>query len=333
MKNILFLLLILISMAACDDGDVIVTTFDFDSDTQLQACRDDQNFDSNGNPIPETDRNIDLLYTINTEPNETLSLSLNQEFTGKFEGLTDMDTLSIDLNSSNKITYRTYNGAVNNQYFCADVPPSDPRVVEEYTTTNGGTVLLYTSIIAQDDGDGVEAELEDLNGNGNYFDDDSDGDGIPNFLDTDDDNDNVLTQAEIEVSASFVDENDFPDTDGDGISNYLDEDDDDDGVISRYEDLNANDELDDEGNPILNPQDDDTNGDNIPNYLDPETAEEEVIDLYRQNIISRTFKTRVVAKNITMKSSYNDEEIILETLVLGYLEVNSNNEIITPEED
>ncbi len=43
------------------------------------------------------------------------------------------------------------------------------------------------------DGDGIISFLEDLNQNGDAFDDDTDNDGIPNYLDVDDDGDGVLT--------------------------------------------------------------------------------------------------------------------------------------------
>lgn len=47
------------------------------------------------------------------------------------------------------------------------------------------------------DRDGVLNINEDLNNNGDLYDDDTDGDGIPDFLDVDDDGDNILTRREI----------------------------------------------------------------------------------------------------------------------------------------
>ncbi len=47
------------------------------------------------------------------------------------------------------------------------------------------------------DGDKVLSFNEDLNSDGNFFNDDTDSDNIPNFLDIDDDNDNYLTKAEV----------------------------------------------------------------------------------------------------------------------------------------
>lgn len=314
MKKTLFGIITILFLWSCDDGNIIVTTFNFDKDTKLSMCGNDNN---------------KVIYTVNTKPDETISLAFQAEnFDGKFKGLALSDTLVLNINNSNKITYRTYNGKVQGDYFCNDVPPSSPQVAEEYTSTSGGQVILLTTIIEQDDNDGVPAEEEDINGNGDLFDDDTDGDGIPNFLDTDDDNDNVPTRNEIDKSISTtLTENGYPDTDGDGVPNYLDEDDDGDGTITRYEDLNAFDELDSNGNPIINPQDD-INSDGVPNYLNPDISESLTVDYFKKNIISRTFRTRVIAKNVTMKNTYSDEQITVETLILGYFDVHSDNEVL-----
>ncbi|WP_306354201.1 FKBP-type peptidyl-prolyl cis-trans isomerase [Flavobacterium sp. '19STA2R22 D10 B1'] len=59
------------------------------------------------------------------------------------------------------------------------------------------SVNLYQLKHRDHDKDGVLSINEDLNGNGDLYDDDSDGDGIPNFLDIDDDGDGFLTKQEI----------------------------------------------------------------------------------------------------------------------------------------
>jgi len=321
MKRYIVAFLACISFLACDDGDIIVTTFDFDEDAVLVACRE-------VNQIGEiSDQPITLLYTTNTEPNESLSLTLSgSQFTGKFSGVGEQDSLIVNLDQSNKLVYRTYDAPINgSDYFCNDIPPSQPEVLEEYITTNGGQIIFNITITAQDDEDGIPAEQEDLNGNGNYFDDDTDNDGIPNFLDIDDDNDNVLTLNEL---GSDLANDNYLDTDGDGIPDYLDEDDDNDGIITRYEDLNANNNTSDPQEFILNPADDDSNGNGIPNYLDPQDTLSETIDVVNANIISRTFRTIVTAQNITMENTANGEQIILERLIMGRLEVSSDNEVL-----
>ena len=70
------------------------------------------------------------------------------------------------------------------------------------TNIPGYTPLIFDiSLISKNsvdhDNDGLLSIYEDVNGNGNYWDDDTDGDGIPNFLDLDDDADGYTTREEI----------------------------------------------------------------------------------------------------------------------------------------
>jgi FKBP-type peptidyl-prolyl cis-trans isomerase FkpA len=59
------------------------------------------------------------------------------------------------------------------------------------------TVNLHALQYRDNDLDGILSKDEDLNGNGDYYDDDTDGDGIPNFIDIDDDGDGTNTLVEI----------------------------------------------------------------------------------------------------------------------------------------
>ena len=52
------------------------------------------------------------------------------------------------------------------------------------------------------DDDGIPDYMEDLNGDGDYTNDDTDGDGLPNYNDTDDDNDGWLTSFECPDAAN-----------------------------------------------------------------------------------------------------------------------------------
>lgn len=306
-KNIVALLFFIGIFVGCDDGDIIVTTFDFDSETQLTLCGENT---------------TKVIYAINNEPIESISFNFEEEdFDGVFfDTIPNQPPRSITLDNNNKLIYRTYSAEITQgNYFCNEVPPSSPRVLEEYTSTNGGSVILTTTVIEQDDNDGVPAALEDRNNNGNLFDDDTDGDGLPDFLDADDDNDNVPTLTEIEGAETLPE--DYRDTDADGVPNYLDEDDDGDGTITRYEDLNAFDNVDGDGIPNLNPTDDDTDNDGIPNYLDPDNSASISVEFFKNYVVSRTFRTGLVAKNVTMEHATSDESITFETLVMGYLQV------------
>ena len=66
--------------------------------------------------------------------------------------------------------------------------------------------------------DGILSKDEDLNGDGNPYNDDTDGDGQPNMFDPDDDNDGILTLYEYDQNEDGIPD----DTDGDGIPDYLD---------------------------------------------------------------------------------------------------------------
>jgi len=116
------------------------------------------------------------------------------------------------------------------------------------------SILLAAIDCAADyDLDNVATLEEDLNGNGNFGDDDTDGDNIPDFIDEDDDGDYILTNAEaVNTRTSYLD------TDDDGIPNYLDNDDDGDGTLTIDEDYNGD----------WNPLNDDLDGDGIPDFLD-----------------------------------------------------------------
>jgi len=70
------------------------------------------------------------------------------------------------------------------------------------------------------DNDGLNNNLEDINGNGDLTDDDTDGDGIANFEDADDDGDNIPSaQEDANGNGDLTDD----DEDEDGIPNYLDD--------------------------------------------------------------------------------------------------------------
>jgi hypothetical protein len=304
-----FLLLSIFFLNACDDGDIIVSNFNFDEETQLDLCGDSD---------------TKLLYTIDSETNEAVSFQFsNIEFDGTFDGLEAPDSINIPLGGNNKVTYRLLNGSANaNDYFCQEVPPALPSVRDEFVSTSGGYAILQISVIDQDDNDGIPAEQEDINGDGNLFNDDSDGDGIPNFIDVDDDNDNVLTIVEI---ATNNDPESFADNDGDGIFDHLDTDDDNDGVLTINEDL-YDPENDSESSLGAF---DDQNADGLPNYLNPDITIFNEVNERRVNEIDRTFRTQVIIKDVSLEQVNGNQTITLETLRLGFYELSSSNEIIT----
>ncbi|WP_438711821.1 hypothetical protein ACSTS3_04495 [Aquimarina muelleri] len=261
--SFLFLLFFLIS---CDDGDIVITSFEF-NDSDLQLCKGAK-------------ENEFVFFKIGKTINEAISYNfINETFS---DTIISPTPLQIELTeTSSNLIYRNFDIKITNDYFCSNVPPNDITIVEELVGTNG-SAEIDTQIILEDDGDGIPAEDEDLNGNGNLEDDDTDGDGIPNYKDQDDDNDNILTSVEI---PNEIPDNDNPrDTDGDGIPDYLEEDDDNDGILTRNEDANLN----------GNPRDDRDPESGKLFYLDPQSTNTAVnIDPKLNNTIKTTFRTTV----------------------------------------
>lgn len=296
MKRIALLFLLAIGLNGCQDGDIITSTFDFE-DTALQFC---------GGPGGY------LFFKLNEAQTESISVRL-----GTSEQLfLQSDTLEVNLNNStNFVNFRTFDGTVSADYFCNEVPPTEPKVTSEYVAYSGIARLI--TVTTYDDNDGIDSEDE--------MGMDSDGDGLPNRFDFDDDGDNVPTLLEIDNEDLDGDGDPLTnpkDTDGDGIPDYLDEDDDGDGILTRYEDIDED----------LNPTNNITDPTVGPDYLNPDITESAVVDAYREHEYDFSSDVRLTLKNIALENG--NETITKETLVLGeYLNILSGTLIVTPNFD
>lgn len=114
-----------------------------------------------------------------------------------------------------------------------------PSGLAYFNRPNSSVIPLYAPLLfkvevglfmedTDNDNDGIPSIMEDLNGNGYLFDDNTDVDDesftiLANFRDADDDGDGVSTRSEItddDGNIIFP----YPDADGDGIPDYLDPD-------------------------------------------------------------------------------------------------------------
>ena len=254
---------------SCDDGDVLTVEFDF-ADT-FQTCGDL------------------VFYKTKNDPSESLSLVVNDL---DFEDLLNVEageTKEI-ISTSNTFNYRTYNNtALPSNLFCQAIPPSEIQIREDYESLNNEAI--FTTSLVEDDNDGIPAELEDINGNGNLEDDDTDGDDIPNYLDQDDDGDNVLTTTEKPNYTEADGLVNAQDTDGDGIPDYLDTDDDEDGVPTRNEESVDPDQ--DPTNDIRDP--------NVgPDYLNPGVALDVPATAYREHTITQKYDITLYIENVDL---------------------------------
>lgn len=109
-----------------------------------------------------------------------------------------------------------------------EMPPSLNTLLASCNDADGcynigalGTEYCIEVCNANDvDDDGVSNEQEDVDGNGDFTDDDTDGDGIPNYEDADDDGDGVTTANEDNNGNGDLKDDD---ADEDGIPDYLDD--------------------------------------------------------------------------------------------------------------
>jgi hypothetical protein len=205
MKKLFSILVLFTGLVSCNDGDIIVTTFDF-INQDLELCGENGSY---------------VFFKINNGAQESISLQLTTTETLFLES----STKSFALNTTaNFVNYRKYDSDLNSNYFCSSIPPTSPVVNIDYLGTSGTAVLI--TITTLDDKDNVD-EVEDPTI-------DTDGDGIPNYYDSDDDGDNVPTAAEL-----GTDPLNPIDSDNDSIPDYLDDDDDNDLILTRNEDLNG----------------------------------------------------------------------------------------------
>lgn len=287
MRILFSLILLMFFFTSCDDGDIIVTSFDFE-DEDLSICG--------------TERSKVLYHINNEDISETISLTISGNQISNIPGAITTNPnqpITFNLTGDNEIVYRTYDGEVPSDYFCRDVPPSSPGVTEEFRSV-GGSVTITTDImnVADHDGDGIPSIDEGMEQG-----QDTDGDGIPDYLDIDDDGDNVPTRVEINVDTDNDPTDDsLPDTDGDGIPNYLDPNDDGDGVPTKFE---VTEEFQQPTDPA------NQNEEGLPFYLDP-TIEQNFpdVEFVISNEINVVYFSSVVIENLKLQKQGGDGEQI-----------------------
>ena len=125
MRNFLAVLLIFTFLQSCNDGDIIVTNFDFD-DVDLKTCGEVGDY---------------VFYKENTQSFESLSLKLGVQDSIYNEPVINTYQLSA---STNFVNYRRYDGRLGNNYFCRSIPPTSPIVLEDYMAVSGSAVVTVT---------------------------------------------------------------------------------------------------------------------------------------------------------------------------------------------
>ncbi|HLU51024.1 MAG TPA: hypothetical protein VKZ42_02585 [Flavobacteriaceae bacterium] len=126
MRNIFLIFAFAFVLNACDDGDLIVTSFDFE-EINLKQCGTLGNY---------------VFFKINNDNFETLSLRLQTTDSILFKE----DTVSYTLSAlTNTVNYRLYDDNIPESYFCSSVPPLTPKITTDYISESG-TVTIQTRI-------------------------------------------------------------------------------------------------------------------------------------------------------------------------------------------
>jgi len=104
----------------CDDGDLQIETLDFNSVATIQTCA----------TVAVASQNI--LFKLNDEQALILDLPAN---TLKNE----VGTIQIEFTdaTATNLIYRFFSDTATNAYFCDDIPPVSPTVVDEIIASQG----------------------------------------------------------------------------------------------------------------------------------------------------------------------------------------------------
>ncbi|WP_320814102.1 hypothetical protein [Flavobacterium sp.] len=125
-----FALLLTVFMFSCDDGDVTLQSFAFESQS-IQKCSD--------NNLIFKIKNDELLLVDIPESNFTNTVT------------PDGTPREVLINSTNRIIYRKYSGNLSSTTICSILPPASPVVNKEWNAT-GGKILIETDEVFDTDG-------------------------------------------------------------------------------------------------------------------------------------------------------------------------------------
>lgn len=125
MKRIVGLLVLVLLLKGCDDGNLFLETINFE-DAITQSC-------STNNILYKLKEREALLLEIptNSFTNEPTVIGTPTEIT---------------IGGSNRVVYRFYNGTVATNNICETIPPATPSVTDQWTAT-GGTIQIITTTI------------------------------------------------------------------------------------------------------------------------------------------------------------------------------------------
>lgn len=111
-------------LAACSSGDLEIETIDFD-EVAIQNC---------GTATTETE----LFFKIDNS--EALILQLQS---GLLANAVPEGEIESNIPGNSQLTYRLFDDGVSSSYFCGEIPPASPVVLQE-VEAEAGSVLITT---------------------------------------------------------------------------------------------------------------------------------------------------------------------------------------------
>ncbi|HEY6144599.1 MAG TPA: hypothetical protein VIV55_14400 [Flavobacterium sp.] len=127
MKRVISLLVLALFLNGCDDGDLTMENINFDDITTIQSCTTN-----------------DILYKLKEK--ESLLLEMPEsEFVN--DPTVPGEPILLDINNStHRVIYRFYDGAVSSNNICNTIPPAIPVVTDQWTGTSGKIQIITTAI-------------------------------------------------------------------------------------------------------------------------------------------------------------------------------------------
>ncbi len=129
MKKLIVLIATVFLLQACDDGDITLESFNFDS-VAVQNC-------TTNNLVFKIKSNELLLL------NFPASSFINEE-------TPDGSPRIVPVSASNKIIYRIYSDNVSSNGICSILPPASPVVQKEWNATGGSIEIITDKLFATD---------------------------------------------------------------------------------------------------------------------------------------------------------------------------------------
>lgn len=126
----LFAVLFILLVSSCNDGDLEIASFEFEE--KVNFC------------------DAFVLYRLSTnDSREALIVTLSEDQI--INSGTDVISVNVSENGPYMVSYRIFNETVTSSYFCALIPPVEPKIKKNWQGT-GGEILVRNDPVYSEDG-------------------------------------------------------------------------------------------------------------------------------------------------------------------------------------